>query len=121
MLHNRLLSRFLVGSVVLAFASSRPILRGDTFTWDNGGATTNWGTANNWDPNDEVPGSGDVAVLGTAGSVADLFSTSYSIGSVIFNRAADFEIRASGTGVLTIETFLNATAPEIPFNRQMGT
>ncbi len=104
-----------MGSVtVIAAAAMLPrLVHAADFTWDAGGADTNWSTVNNWlgVPDNTVPSAGDNVVFGTGGSAAVINTTSRTIGSLTFNRDADFALSASGGAGLTINTGISAAAP----------
>jgi autotransporter-associated beta strand protein len=75
------------------------------FSWDaGGGADTNWSTGANWTgtPDNTVPSAGDDVIFGTGGALANIDTTSRTVGSVTFNRAGPFAITASGGATLTI-------------------
>ena len=66
-------------------------------TWTAGGADTNWNTAANWDIG--VPGPGDAAVIGNAGTVVTV-NVPVDITLLTINRPVDVTI--NGTGSLGI-------------------
>lgn len=68
---------------------------GVTYTWDNGGGTSAWTTAANWDPNG-IPGASDNAIINTAVTVE--VSDARSVTSLTIEHAsALFRVTSSGS------------------------
>jgi autotransporter-associated beta strand protein len=77
-------------------------------TWTNSAATGNWSDPLSWDSG-EVPVSGATAVFGTGGSTSVVDTVSRNVSSILFTRAADFVLSASGGAGLTINNGITAS------------
>ncbi|MCX6879798.1 MAG: autotransporter-associated beta strand repeat-containing protein [Verrucomicrobia bacterium] len=72
-----------------------------TITWTNSAATGNWSNPLSWDSG-AVPVSGATVIFGTGGSTSVVDTVSRHVSSILFTRAADFALSASGGAGLTI-------------------
>jgi autotransporter-associated beta strand protein len=70
-------------------------------TWTNANVSGNWSEPTNWDPV-TVPDFGSSVIFGSGGATATVDAVSRVVGTVTFNRPADFIVDASGTAGLTI-------------------
>jgi autotransporter-associated beta strand protein len=70
-------------------------------TWTNSAASGNWSTPASWNPA-TVPISGAAVTFGTGGSTSVVDTVSRTVDTIIFNRATDFVVSASGGAGLTI-------------------
>jgi fibronectin-binding autotransporter adhesin len=72
------------------------------FTWDGGATTTNWGDANNWNPNVAPTSSANnIVVMSGTAQLTNSVNGNQSIHSLVYsNTAGAFVI--GGAGVLTI-------------------
>ena len=77
-------------------------------TWTNANASGNWSEASNWDPV-AIPDYRYNAIFGTAGTTSVVDSVSRTVGTITFDRAANFFVSASGGANLTINHGLTVT------------
>ena len=70
-------------------------------TWKTNAASAVWSTASAWTPA-VVPDHSAAVIFGTSGSTSVVDTVSRTVGSILFNRAANFTINASGGAVLAI-------------------
>jgi PKD repeat protein len=73
----------------------------DTETWTNANASGNWATAASWSPVG-VPYTGAAVIFGTAGTTSLVNTVGCTVGSITFNRDADFFVSSFGGTNLTI-------------------
>ena len=96
----------------LSLSGTSAVAQITTWTWDNGGGTTNWSTATNWNPDVVPPNNGlaDVVLEGVGGfSVVDL---PWSINSLRFgNTAESFSLFGDGNTLTIGGGGLSSTNP----------
>jgi hypothetical protein len=86
--HKRQTRRHALGAAEIL--EDRILLAAEIRTWDGGGATPDFNTDANWDPN-FAPDSDDIANFVTTGQ-AQVFGYTQAVGKLNASSGADFEI-----------------------------
>ncbi|MEI7899826.1 MAG: cadherin-like beta sandwich domain-containing protein [bacterium] len=71
-----------------------------TVTWTNAATSGNWSNPLSWDGG-AVPVSGATVIFGAGGATGVVDTVSRDVSALVFNRAADFVLSASGSAGLT--------------------
>jgi autotransporter-associated beta strand protein len=73
----------------------------DIATWKTTAGSALWSATSSWTPA-VVPDRGAAVIFGTGGSTSVVDTVSRTVGSILFNRAGNFTLNASGGAVLAI-------------------